>query len=51
MQAGIDRRYSAAIVVTLSVGKEVYDKRVKKTFFSFKDLVYDLAGVALGLLL
>jgi len=51
MQAGIDRRYSAAIVFTLSVGKEVYDKKVKKTFFSFKDIIYDLAGVTLGLLL
>jgi len=51
MHAGFDKKYSTAVVVGLSIGKEVYDKKVKMTHFSIKDLFYDLAGVVLGVLL
>jgi uncharacterized protein YfiM (DUF2279 family) len=50
-QAGVKKHYSAGIVLGLSISKEVYDKKIKKSIFSFKDLVYDIAGVTLGLLL
>ncbi|MGB9824549.1 MAG: hypothetical protein ACPLN0_00280 [Candidatus Hydrothermia bacterium] len=39
------------VVVSLSLAKEIYDLKVKKTFFSVKDLFYDIAGITLGLLL
>ena len=48
MQTGMEKKYSAGIVISLSVVKEIYDKKVKKTSFSFKDLLYDLGGVALS---
>lgn len=51
MQHGVRKEFSAGLVITLSIGKEFYDKRVKKTFFSFKDLFYDAIGVGLGLIL
>jgi hypothetical protein len=36
---------------TVGLAKEDFDKNVKKTFFSFKDLGADGAGVATGLLI
>ena len=32
----------------LGFGKEFSDKYIKKTKFSWKDITYDLAGIALG---
>lgn len=32
----------------LGVGKETYDARIKRTYFSGKDLVWDLIGGAVG---
>jgi len=41
-----------AFGITFSLGliKEIYDKKIKKSFFSYKDLVWDLAGVGLALI-
>lgn len=36
------------VAVGLGVGKETYDARIKRTYFSGKDLVWDLAGGAVG---
>lgn len=36
------------VAVGLGVGKETYDDRVKGTYFSGKDLVWDLLGGAAG---
>jgi uncharacterized protein YfiM (DUF2279 family) len=40
-----------AVVFSFSLGvlKEVYDKKIKKTHFCFKDLVADLAGIGFGI--
>ncbi|MDI6850813.1 MAG: hypothetical protein QMD82_02620 [bacterium] len=51
MQTGMEKKCSAGIVISLSVAKEIYDKKVKKSSFSFKDLLYDLGGIAFGYLL
>ncbi len=48
---GLDKNKSGGIALSISLGKEIYDKKVKKTIFSLKDLVYDLGGIALALLL
>lgn len=34
----------------LGIGKEFYDLKVKKTTFSFKDLLWDALGIASGIL-
>jgi putative lipoprotein len=34
--------------VVIGAGKEWYDKKIKKTFFSWKDMVWDFAGGVLG---
>ena len=36
------------VAVGLGAGKEVYDDRVRGTFFSTKDLVWDVVGGAVG---
>ena len=36
------------VSVGLGVGKETYDARIKRTYFSGKDLVWDLIGGAIG---
>ena len=36
------------VSVGLGVGKETYDARIKRTYFSGKDLVWDLIGGAVG---
>ena len=36
------------VAVGLGVGKETYDDRIKGTYFSGKDLVWDLLGGAAG---
>ncbi|MCX7837619.1 MAG: hypothetical protein N2323_06730 [candidate division WOR-3 bacterium] len=32
----------------LGISKEVYDKKIKKEIFSYKDLIYDLLGILFG---
>lgn len=34
--------------ITIGAGKELYDKNIKKTFFSWKDMFWNFAGGALG---
>ncbi|MBO8151264.1 MAG: DUF2279 domain-containing protein [Candidatus Marinimicrobia bacterium] len=42
--------YSAVLTLNMGLGKELYDKYWKKTFFSGKDFVADLLGVLFGLI-
>ncbi len=53
-QATYERTRSAekAALSTLLIGiaKELYDLKVKKTKFSFKDLFWDTAGTAAGII-
>jgi uncharacterized protein YfiM (DUF2279 family) len=43
-------QYNAvAFSFSLGVLKEIYDKKIKKTHFCFKDLVADLAGIGFGI--
>jgi putative lipoprotein len=39
---------AVAVALPIGIGKEVYDQRVKKTYFSGKDLVWDLVGALAG---
>ncbi|MEO0254511.1 MAG: hypothetical protein ABIN20_03700 [candidate division WOR-3 bacterium] len=39
---------STSIPLTASIGKEIWDKK-KKNFFSFKDLIWDIMGIALSI--
>jgi len=41
---------TAVIVFSLGVGKELYDYFIRKTVFSWNDLMYDFIGVCMGLL-
>ncbi|MGB4238710.1 MAG: hypothetical protein WBJ87_03730 [Candidatus Hydrothermia bacterium] len=50
-QASVNTTHSFCIVASLSFSKEVYDKKVKKSIFSYKDLLYDAAGIILGIFL
>lgn len=43
--------FSISFTALLGVGKEYGDKRSKSTGWSWPDLVYDLAGIALGVVL
>lgn len=40
--------FSVGMSIGLALGKEFYDAYGKDTYFSWKDLLYDLAGSALG---
>ena len=42
---------SVSVNLTLGFCKEYSDKHLKKTKFSWQDVVYDTAGIAAGLLL
>jgi putative lipoprotein len=42
---------SVSFTLTMGLGKEFYDRRSPGGRFSFKDLVADLTGIALGLLI
>lgn len=37
------------IVLCVGIGKELYDKFIKKTEFSTKDLICDVIGIVFGL--
>ncbi|MEO0283489.1 MAG: hypothetical protein ABIN17_00235 [candidate division WOR-3 bacterium] len=39
---------STSIPLTASIGKEIWDKK-KKKLFSFKDLIWDIMGIALSI--
>jgi len=45
------RLFSASISLGFGVGKELWDKKSKKGFPSYRDFVADLLGVGLGLLI
>lgn len=51
IHSGLKKEHSVAVVLSLSVGKEIYDNKVKRTIFSIKDLLYDIVGIGLGILL
>ncbi len=38
----------ASLTFTAGAGKEVYDVRIKRTYWSWKDCVWDLIGGAVG---
>ena len=40
-----------SVTLTLGAAKESYDKRKKGTFYSYRDMVWDTAGSAVGSLL
>lgn len=37
-----------SVSLAIGVGKEFYDKNYKKTFFSWRDMAWNLAGAAVG---
>lgn len=45
--------YYISFLVSILIGvlKEVYDAKIKGTFFSWKDLSWDILGIVLGLIL
>lgn len=47
-----DKKTSACFSLTgtflIGISKEIYDKKIKKEFFSYKDLIYDLLGIFCG---
>ena len=43
--------FAVSITGSLGFAKEISDKHLKKTYFSWKDITFDLAGVALGILI
>jgi uncharacterized protein YfiM (DUF2279 family) len=42
---------STGFALSLGLGKEIYDETRPRKKFSYKDLVYDLLGIGLGLLI
>ena len=40
-----------SVTLTIGAGKEIYDKRVRDTFYSYRDMVWDAAGSITGSLL
>lgn len=42
---------SVAIFTLIGVSKELYDLKIKKTKFSFKDLFWDVVGGSSGILI
>lgn len=45
------KRISISLAATTSVLKEVWDLRVKKSHFCFKDLCFDALGIGVGIIL
>ncbi|OQX70569.1 MAG: hypothetical protein B6D62_04440 [Candidatus Cloacimonas sp. 4484_275] len=43
--------FSVSVTSILGFGKETSDKFLKKTKFSWKDIVYDIAGISAGLII
>ncbi len=42
---------SFGLTISVGIAKELYDWKVRKTMFSFKDLLYDFIGAGVGYLL
>lgn len=40
---------SSGLTFSLGLGKEFYDRKIRKSKFSYKDLVADILGIGLGL--
>ncbi|MEO0097811.1 MAG: hypothetical protein ABIK78_06935 [candidate division WOR-3 bacterium] len=40
--------FSLISTFLIGIGKEIYDKKIKKEFFSYKDLIYDVLGIFCG---
>ena len=47
---GINIFVSAAIVLGVGIAKELFDKFVRGTEFSWMDIVFDLIGIACGII-
>jgi len=45
------KRLAFLVSITIGIVKEIYDAEIKKTYFSWSDIFYDLIGTLLGLLL
>jgi uncharacterized protein YfiM (DUF2279 family) len=43
--------FSSGFTFSLGLGKEIYDETRPQKKFSYKDLVYDLLGIGVGLLI
>lgn len=45
---GIPLWIAMLITLGIGIGKELYDKYVKKTMFDVKDLIADIVGILIG---
>jgi len=43
--------FSTGFTLSLGLGKEIYDQTRPQKRFSYKDLIYDLLGIGVGLLI
>jgi uncharacterized protein YfiM (DUF2279 family) len=43
--------FSTGFTLSLGLGKEIYDDTRSQNKFSYKDLIYDLLGIGVGLLI
>lgn len=41
---------SVSAVLVIGTGKEIYDKNIKRTYFSYKDMIWNFLGSSLGAL-
>lgn len=41
-------RMGFAITLSIGAGKELYDKKIKKTFWSWEDMTWDAIGATVG---
>lgn len=46
---GFNELLSIPVVLVIGIGKELFDKYIKKTFFDKLDLLFDLLGGIFGL--
>jgi uncharacterized protein YfiM (DUF2279 family) len=43
--------FSTGLTLSLGLGKEIYDQTRPQKKFSYKDLIYDILGIGVGLLI
>ena len=43
--------FSASLTFSLGMGKEIYDSKKPKNKFSYKDLIFDMVGIATGIII
>lgn len=43
--------YGSGITLSLGMGKEIYDSKQKNNHFSYKDLVADIIGLSIGIII